>query len=314
MIRIGLMFPPFHDPVQTGPLARQAELAGFDFFACGEHVFFHGPVPNAFVALAAAAGATERIRLLSALTVLPMYPAALAAKLIATLDCVSGGRFDLGIGVGGEFPPEFDAVGISVAERGQRTDEALELLEHLFTGAPVNFRGRFTTLAGQRLDPRPVQQPGPPVWIGGRRPAAMRRAARYGDVWLPYLVNPEKLSESLTRVRELAAEQGRAESAVQGAVFCWSAVAGDADWARRSAIETVSHIYQQDFTPFVDSYLVAGSPAQVVDRLTQFVTAGASSVVFAPACGPDYLPKVLDAFVTEVMPALRGLSQGAGHG
>ncbi|HYZ66494.1 MAG TPA: LLM class flavin-dependent oxidoreductase [Mycobacterium sp.] len=314
MIRIGLMFPPFHDPVDAGPLARQAEAAGFDFFACGEHVFFHGPVPNAFITLAAAAATTERIRLLSALTVLPMYPVALAAKLITTLDRVSGGRFDLGVGVGGEYPPEFEAVGIPVAQRGKRTDEALELLERLYTGNPVSFDGQFTTLTGQQLNPRPVQQPAPPVWIGGRRPAAMRRAARYGDVWLPYLVSPPQLAESLTRVRELAEELGRATSSVSGAVFCWSAVGRDATWARRTAIETVSSIYQQDFTRLADSYLVTGSPAQVTDRLAQFVDAGATSVVFAPACEKEQQPKVFDSFVTDVMPALRGRSQATVHG
>jgi probable F420-dependent oxidoreductase len=314
VIRIGLMFPPYCDPVQAGPRARDAELAGFDFFACGEHVFFHGPVPNAFVTLAAAAGATERIRLLSALTVLPMYPVALAAKLIATLDRVSGGRFDLGVGVGGEYPPEFEAIGIPVAERGKRTDEALELLEKLFAGEQVTFAGQFTTLAGQQLDPPPVQQPRPPVWVGGRRSAAMRRAARYGDVWLPYLVTPAQLTESLSRVREFAVQQGRAESAVQGAVYCWSAVDSDANRARRTATETVSSIYRQDFTPFTDSYLVAGSPAQVAERLAEFVAAGVTSVVFAPACPEDQLHKVFDTFVTDVMPTLRSLSETVCHG
>ena len=87
--------------------ARAAEMAGDDGLAAGEHLFFHGPQPNGFVALAAAAGATERIGLLTSLTVLPPYPAALAVKLATTLDQVSGGRFDMGVGVGGEYPPEF---------------------------------------------------------------------------------------------------------------------------------------------------------------------------------------------------------------
>jgi probable F420-dependent oxidoreductase len=313
-MKVGLMFPPGRDPGHAAPLAQQAEAQGFDFFACGEHVFFHGPVTNAFVTLAAAAGATERIRLLSALTVLPIYPAALAAKLIATLDRVSGGRFDLGVGVGGEYPPEFEAVGIPVDERGKRTDEALELLQRLFTGTPVTFEGRFATIDGQQLDPLPVQRPRPPVWIGGRRLAAMRRAGRYGDVWMPYLVSPRKFAESLTRAREFATADGRSESALQGAVYCWSAVDADAAWARRTAIETVSRIYRQDFTPFVDSYLIAGGPQQVIDRLGEFAAAGATSVVFAPACPDPDLARVIETFVTDVLPALPAVATGACYG
>jgi alkanesulfonate monooxygenase SsuD/methylene tetrahydromethanopterin reductase-like flavin-dependent oxidoreductase (luciferase family) len=107
--------------------ARAAEEQGFDGVAWGEHLFFHGAVANSFVTLAAAAGATSRIRLLSSVTILPLYPAVLAAKLATTLDQVSGGRFDFGVGVGGEFPHEFTAAGVSVRTRGRRTDEHLEL-------------------------------------------------------------------------------------------------------------------------------------------------------------------------------------------
>jgi hypothetical protein len=111
--------------------ASAAEALDYDGVATGEHLFFHGPVTNAFVSLAAAAGARSRIRLLSSLTVLPLYPAALAAKLATTLDQVSNGRFDLGVGIGGEYPKEFVAAGVQVADRGARADEALTLLKAL---------------------------------------------------------------------------------------------------------------------------------------------------------------------------------------
>jgi alkanesulfonate monooxygenase SsuD/methylene tetrahydromethanopterin reductase-like flavin-dependent oxidoreductase (luciferase family) len=119
-MRAGLVLP--RDQREIPVMARWAEDRGFDQVACGEHVFFHGATANAFIALAAAAGATTHIRLLSALTILPMYPAALAAKLVATLDQVSKGRFDFGVGVCGEHPPEFNAVCVPVSERAQRTD------------------------------------------------------------------------------------------------------------------------------------------------------------------------------------------------
>jgi probable F420-dependent oxidoreductase len=308
-MRVGLMFPPDGDPAEVPALARRAEEQGFDYFCCGEHVFFHGPVTNAFVALAAAAGATERIRLLSALTVLPVYPAALAAKLVVTLDRVSQGRFDLGVGVGGEYPPEFQAVGVPVAERGRRTDEALELFGRLFTGESLNFQGSFTTIENLALRPPPNQHGGPPVWVGGRSEAAMRRAARFADVWMPYLVTPRRLAKSLATVRECAAAYGRAADAIRGAVFCWTTVDNDGDWARRTAIETISTTYAQDFTELADSHLVCGNAEQVVHRISEYGEAGARDVVFAPACAAADRERVIDTFVSEVLPVLRATDE-----
>jgi probable F420-dependent oxidoreductase len=304
-MRAGLMIPPPSAAAHVPALAREAEDLGFDFVAAGEHVFFHGPAANAFIALAAAAGATERIRLLSALTILPLYPAALAAKMIATLDGVSGGRFELGVGVGGEYPAEFEACGVPVAERGRRTDEALSVLADLFTGEPVHVAGRYTTLAGQRLQPVPVQRPRPPIWVGGRREASMIRAGRYADGWLPYLITPERLAAGLVTARDAAARHGRAPGEVRGGVFCWLTVGADGNWARRTVADTVGAIYQQDLRPKAGQLLVAGTPAEVVTRLREYAAAGAESLVFAPACGDADLPRVIRTFAEEVLPQVR---------
>ncbi len=309
-MRVALMMPPGAELAEVPGLARQAEELGFDLLACGEHLFFYGPTPNAFVTLAAAAGATTRIRLLSALTLLPLYPAALAAKLTATLDGVSGGRFELGIGVGGEFPPEFEASGVPVTERGRRADEALDVLAELLRGEPVSFAGRYTTLSGQRLEPPPVQRPRPPVWVGGRREASMRRAGRHADGWLPYLITPERLANGLAVARAAAAEHGRPPGAVRGGVFCWSVVDADGGWARRTVADTVSAIYQQDLRPRAVQYLVGGTPGEVAERLREYAAAGAETVVFAPACGPADVPRVLATFAAEVLPALRQVPAG----
>ena len=162
-LRAGLMLDPAGDPGGVAGAARWAEQAGFDLVTAGEHLFFHGPVSNAFITLAAAAAVTGRVRLVSSLTVLPVYPMVLAAKMAATLDQVSHGRFELGIGVGGEYPPEFAAAGASVAGRGARTDEALGVLIRLLSGETVTAAGQFGVLDGLRLDPPPVQRPRVPV-------------------------------------------------------------------------------------------------------------------------------------------------------
>ena len=159
--------------------AKRAEDLGYDYLLTGEHVMFHGPVANNLVSLAAAAGATERIKLMSGIVLVPLYPAALLAKQVSVLDVVSDGRFSLGIGVGGEFPKEFEAVGVPVKERGARTDEGLQVLDLLLTQKDVHFDGRFTKLDGVSLAPRGVQKPRVPFWVAGRKDVAMRRAARY---------------------------------------------------------------------------------------------------------------------------------------
>ncbi|MEU1548330.1 LLM class flavin-dependent oxidoreductase [Nocardia sp. NPDC005745] len=215
------------DQRQAASDAAAAEAAGFDGVSTGEHLFFHGATPNAFVSLAAAAGATSRIRLLSSLTILPLYSAALAAKLAIGLDQVSEGRFDFGIGVGGEFPGEFTAAGVPARERGPRTNEALDVLTRLFTGETTEFHGTYTHVPGLRIMPPPIQAGGPPLWVGGRRPAALRRAGRFADVWFPYMYTPEQLADSLTVVRQHAERHGRDPTTITGAIHCWGGVDDD---------------------------------------------------------------------------------------
>ncbi|WP_433755701.1 LLM class flavin-dependent oxidoreductase [Nocardia sp. CA-135398] len=285
--------------------AAAAEAAGFDGVSTGEHLFFHGGMPNAFVLLAAAAGATTRVRLLSSLTVLPLYPAALAAKLATTLDQASGGRFDLGVGVGGEYPKEFVAAGVPVHERGRRTDEALEVLTRLWSGENTDFQGAYTTISGVRMQPPPVQPGGPPIWVGGRRPAAIRRAGRYADVWFPYMYSPEQFAESLARVRDEAERNGRDPSTIRGAIHCWGGVDEDPARSRAEVIDMVSTTYQQDFTGLADRYLLHGTPERVRSRIVEYQDAGASELVFCPVGEGVRRDRIVELFAAEVLPSLQ---------
>lgn len=304
-MRIGLMLPPEVDPADIPRVAVTAEEQGFDFLACGEHVFFHAAASNAFVSLAAAAAATNHIRLLSALTVVPLYPAGLLAKMVSTLDRVSHGRFDFGIGVGGEYPPEFEACGVPVGVRGAKTDESLEICTRLFGGERLTFSGRFATVERQRLAPLPWQPGGPPVWVGGRQSAALHRAARYGHYWIPYMVSPERLREGLDCVQHSASEMGRPDLSVSGAIFAWSATDARADFARDTALSTLATIYNQDFERLADRCIPTGTPDQVAERLSRYVDAGAEAVLISPACPVDQLPSMAELFAAEVLPALR---------
>jgi probable F420-dependent oxidoreductase len=285
--------------------ARAAEELGFDYVASGEHLFFHGPTPNAFVQLAAAAGATTTIRLVSSIALLPLYPPALAAKLAASLDRVSNGRFEFGVGSGGEYPPEFEAVGVDLGTRFRRVDEALEVLQRLFTGERVSFDGEFTVLRDVALDPPPLRPGGPRIWLGGRQASAVRRAGRFADVWMPYMVDPARMHKSLQQVRVAAIDAGRDPDVVSGAVFLWTCVDEDGEWARRTGIARVSATYAQDFTPIADRYLALGTPAEVVARFQEFADAGVDTVLIQIAAEPAEQQRVIATVARDVLPHLR---------
>ena len=268
--------------------ARDAEALGYQFITTGEHVFFHGPTGNGLISLAAAAGATEHIKLMSSITLVPLYPPALLAKQVAALDIVSNGRFHLGVGVGGEFAKEFEACGVPVNERGARTNEALEVMKRLWTEDDVSFDGKFTRLSGLTLKPKPPQEPHPPIWISGRSDAAMRRAAQFGNGWLPYMYTPEKLSESVETIGGYSSEFGR-EDSVKPGLFIFFAVHADGARGSQMAAERLSLQYNQDFSALVGKYALAGSPDDCVARLKEYIDAGARTIILNSACPADYM-------------------------
>jgi len=295
-LEVGMSLRTFDD---IGAAARRYEELGYDYVTCGEHVSFHSPMPNSLISLSVAAGATSTIRLLSAITLAPLYPPVLLAKMVAALDVASRGRLTLGVGVGGEYPPEFEACSVPVAERGARTNEALEILTRLGSGEPVSYEGKFTRFPDITIKPPPVQRPHPPIWVSGRSPAAMRRAARFGAAWMPYMFTPDMVAESAAQVQALA---GRP---VRSALLIFFCVHRDGQTARAMAAEGLTRQYGQDFSRLVDRYALAGTPDEVVGQARRFTDAGVSALMVASACPAAYLNDNLALFAAEVLPALR---------
>ena len=286
-------------------LAKQIEDLGYDFLGCGEHVSFHGETANGLVSLSVAAGATERIRLMSAITLVPLYPAALLAKMGAALDVASNGRFTLGVGVGGEFPNEFEACGVPIKQRGSRTDDALEVITRTWTETDVTYEGRYTTLKNFSLKPLPLQKPRPPIWVSGRPDAAMKRAAKYGDGWVPYMYTPEHLANSIEKIKAFGEELGIDLSDFTFAIYIFSAVHEDNDTAVKYAAERLSKQYAQDFSQLVHKYALAGDPDKCKARLQEYIDAGASAVFVSSACPDDYIDTNLEMLANTVIPAFR---------
>jgi len=294
-------------PAVTGvaEFARKAEEWGFDFLGCGEHVMFHGPVTNTFISLSVAAGVTQRIKLLSSVVLLPLYPAALVAKMGAALDVASGGRYNFGVGIGGEFPKEFEACGVPVNQRGARTNEALEVVTKLWTEKNVTFKGKFTTLNEVTIEPAPVQKPRPPIWVAGRKEPAMRRTAKYADGWLPYMYTPQQLHDSIETIYRFGKEFGRDMTSFTPGVFIFSAVHANGDEARQMAAERLGKQYNQDFSKLVNKYALAGTPEECQKRLQEYVDAGARMIILPSACRSEYIEENTRMVAKEVIPAFR---------
>jgi len=167
------------------------------------------------------AAKTTRLRLVTSVMVVPHRPAVLTAKILSTIDTLSGGRLTLGIGAGW-MREEFEAIGAPDFDaRGAVTDEYLRAIVELWTNPAPKFEGKHVRFSDIVFEPKPVQKPHPPIWIGGESGPAMRRTARIGDAWYPIGTNPQNPLDSLTRLktqvarlRKMTAEAGRDPKAV----------------------------------------------------------------------------------------------------
>jgi probable F420-dependent oxidoreductase len=295
----------FQPPDRLRALAARIEALGYDSIWVGDHIAFHTPYLESLTTLSHLAAVTTRVRMGTCVYLLALRQPTVAAKIVATLDVLSGGRLVFGVGVGGEFAKEFEACGVPHAERGRRVDEGIEVCRLLWRDAPASFEGRFVRFTDISLEPRPVQAGGPPIWVGGRSDAALARAARVGDGWVSYVVTPERYRESLERIQRFAAAAGRV--VVPGAGFepahmAFAVVDDDPDRARETAVRELTRRYNQPFDRLADRYCVLGPPARCVETLRRFVDAGARTLVIGFTAGIDRLEEQIELFAAEVVP------------
>lgn len=224
---LGAFVPP-NTPEFLLAAARGAEARGFHSVWVGEHVVLFdkyakeypyaesGEFPlkgeagmtEPFTTLAFVAAATSRIRLGTGVCLVPQRNPLYTAKEVANVDWLSGGRFDFGIGVGWQRE-EFEALDVPFERRGRRSDEYIELMQRLWCDPESSFEGEFWTLEPARAYPKPVQQPHPPIHVGGESDVALRRVVRLGADWLPFNVSPALLAQRRERLAELLEGTGR---------------------------------------------------------------------------------------------------------
>ena len=235
---------PNHGPnAQPGPLAQIAQAGdrlGYYCMVAGDHILVPNRIASPYpytvggefptgesgeyfeqlTLLTYLAGVTQRIRLAPSVMIVPYRPPLLAAKILATLDVLSRGRLILGVGVGW-MAEEFAALDTPpFAERGAVTDEYLRAYKELWTSPEPEFDGKYVQFSGIQFLPKPVQQPHPPIWVGGQSRAALRRAATLGDGWHPVgaipaaTLEPEELAGDLATLHRFAEQAGRDPSAL----------------------------------------------------------------------------------------------------
>jgi probable F420-dependent oxidoreductase len=221
-VRIGFNAPiagPLATPDALTRLAVEGEAMGFDYLAFSDHIVIptdiqarypysetgefpqgaRGARHEQLTTMAFIAAKTTRLRLVSSVMVVPHRPAVLSAKILATIDVLSGGRLTVGVGAGW-LKEEFDAIGVRpFAERGAVTDEYLRAFRELWTRDDPRFAGKYVQFEGIVFAPKPVQRPHPPIWVGGESGPALRRAARLGDGWYPIGTNPAHPLDTLPR-------------------------------------------------------------------------------------------------------------------
>ena len=292
-------------PAEQFEVVRRVEALGFDSVWTGDHVSFHGPILEPLTLLASYAPITSRIRLGTGVYLLALRAPAVAAKTAATLDVLSGGRLIFGVGVGGENPKEFELCGVPHRERGARVTEGIEVVRTLWRDTPASFKGRFTSFEGVSIDPKPVQRPGPPIWIGGRSEAALTRAGRQGDGWISYVVQPERYAQGVEKIRAAAAAAGRTLAGFEFGHLAFVTLGRDWESAKAVWAAHLSKRYAQDFEPLARKYGIIGTPEQCAEQLARFRDAGCTYIVLNAIGEPKDERDQLERVAADVLPRLR---------
>jgi probable F420-dependent oxidoreductase len=293
-MKFGIVLPIWQlSMADAETLALRAEELGFDGVFVPDHILakpattqHYGPSwPDPFSLLAFFAGRTRRIQVGTSVIVLPYRNPLVTAKAAATVDQVSGGRLIFGIGVGWDAE-EFHDLGLPFRQRGAVTDEYLRIIKTAWASDVPSFSGQYFTFGGATFAPRPVQQPHPPVWVGGSpaaiSSAALRRAAELGDAWHPLGLSFADLERGIGMLRALAAQAGRRD-AVQVAPRHLLQLTARAQGSARAAFE--------------------GSPAEIAADIRRAQALGCTYLTFdLPRTEVLDMVQTMERFVREVQP------------
>jgi probable F420-dependent oxidoreductase len=289
-------------------LVELVDRGGYDSLWVGDHISFPLSIFDPLLQLAQAAVVSRRLQLGTAVYLLPLRHPTPVAKQVSTLDHLTEGRFIFGVGVGGEFPKEYEACGVPIAERGARLSESLTVLRKLWSGEPASHAGRFFQFEGVAMQP-PTRQPGgPPIWCGGRSDAALRRIATLADGWMSYVVTPDMFRQGLEKIGAAAAAIDRSFDRGFGtAHLLFTRVDDTYEKALDAATLSLSRRYAMDFRKAAQRYCALGPATQVVESIRRFHDAGARHVILDFVGPYEERFAEIERFAGEALPLLADL-------
>lgn len=320
-LRIGIQTIHRRTEPATGPwlptidelvaLVELVDRCGYDSLWAGDHISFAVPILDPLLQLAQAAVVSRRLTLGTSVLLLPLRHPTPVAKQVTTLDHLTEGRFILGVGVGGEFPKEYQACDVPHNERGARLAEGVTVLRKFFSGEPVSHAGRFYgPFEDVPMRPPPRQAGGPPIWFAGRKEAALRRIGRLGDGYLAYVISPDMYRAALATIEEAAQQAGRTLGRFGTGHLLFARLDKTYEAALDRATETLSVRYAMDFRKAAARYCALGTPSQVAETIRTFHAAGVRHIAL-DLLGPyEQRSQQIEDFARDVLPLLHDLTAG----
>jgi len=305
-LRIGLGIGPWPFPYEDKEsiltFTEECEHLGIDSLWFSERVVSEALNFDPLHLISYISARSSNMKFGTSALVLPIRNPVILAKELATIDYLSGGRLLLVVGLGSDESLDLEVSGIPRKERGGRTDEAITILRLLWSGNPVTFSGKFYQFKHASVQPRPIQVPGPPIWIGGRSDAALRRVGRLGDGWLVSSVTVEELGKGIHLIQRYASEFERKIPDDHYGVylpFCF----GDSPSAAEKIAEPNLIRRRTDRSP--SEFCALGTPADVRNRIHHYLSAGATKFVMRPLCSPNLWHDQLRTLAQEVIHPLQ---------
>ena len=296
--------PGGYDPDAVRTYLQRAEALPFASCWVSEQVVGTAPLLSPLEVLAMAAGCTRRLRLGTAAVISTVHSPLHLAHSVATLDHLSGGRVELGVAGGGPRRP-FPAYGTTGHGYAQRFTEGVELVRAAWTQRPVTFHGRYYEVDGLPVEPKPVQRPHPPLWLGGSHPDAVRRAVRLADGFFGAgsTTTAAFAATGRRRAGRAAARPGAtppASASPSASTSGWTTTPG---WPGSASAPRCDGLYHWFGLRDLDAVAVAGTPAQCAAGLREVVDAGAGLLLLDPVDGSGC--EQLERLAAEVLPAGR---------